>query len=95
MLIKGNETVYVYTNRWNDKITFTKCLNKVEVTGYDPICIRVMAENDNLTVLSMVDPSGGPALYKGDNLGHINKNWLGLLIQNIELNKDKIILTIK
>ena len=74
-----------YTNRYGDVFTFElnergniDWKNKKGSLGYH----RFGSEPDNFDDVTMIDPSGGPYLCKGYDMGEFSKEFLGMKIIN-------------
>lgn len=76
-----------FKNRYGDVILFTKVSdNCIEMKGGDYYRAAFNpAEPDKLT---MIDPSGGPYIAQGSDLGCVDIDWEGMRVDYITYNKD-------
>jgi hypothetical protein len=85
-----------YINRYGDEIIFEQTeTNKIEMSGYD-VHIRVSYADEEQTKYRMVDPSGGPYITTGMNIGRYFDGKIGnQIVEKIEFGNNKIIFTTK
>jgi len=81
-----------FKNRYGDKITFSKSGDVITMVGGD--YYRYLSHTDNSDGYYAVDPSGGPFISVGMDMGCIHNDFKGLTVSEITLGKD-IILKIK
>ena len=89
-----------YTNRYKDKIIFEQNGDEITMTGYNPEWIRVgYANKENGETdwdkVYMVDPSGGPYIALGTNLGHFYGDKIERIVEGISINELSVIFKIK
>jgi len=77
-----------YINRYKDKITFEKEGSFVIMRGYLLDFLQVTT-NDNDKIVG-IDPSGGPWIRKGEDLGGFGKELKGNIVKNITIEEDCI-----
>ena len=82
-----------YCNRYGDNIIFEQKDNEIHMSGFNMEWLRIGYDNEkNIT---MVDPSGGPYLSVGMNLGLYFNDKRSSIIENIKIEENKIIFKIK
>ena len=89
-----------YTNRYKDKIIFEQNGDEITMTGYNPEWIRVgYANKENGETdwdkVYMVDPSGGPYIALGTNLGMFYGDNVERIVEGISINELSVIFKIK
>lgn len=71
-----------YKNRYNDIIEFSGVEGyKVYMKGGE--YYRFASLGSSLNKLSMTDPSGGPYISRGSNMGRFNQMWEGFIVDYI------------
>lgn len=90
----------VYKNRYKDKIVFQQNGDEITMTGYNPEWIRVGYLNkDNGETdwdkVNMVDPSGGPYIALGTDLGILYGDKVERIVEGISINELSVIFKIK
>lgn len=89
-----SEAYKVYLNSVNYYISYEEFIHKVENNEeYRPYLKYVKSDKNTY---NMVDPSGGPYIALGMDVGRYFEDGVKRIIKNIQFNKDnKIIFTIK
>ena len=83
----------LYNNRYGDNIIFEQIDNEIHMSGFNMEWLRIGYDNEkNIT---MVDPSGGPYLSVGMNLGLYFNDKRSSIIENIKIEENKVIFKIK
>ena len=83
----------LYNNRYGDNIIFEQIDNEIHMSGFNMEWLRIGYDNEkNIT---MVDPSGGPYLSIGMNLGLYFNDKRSSIIENIKIEENKIIFKTK
>jgi hypothetical protein len=86
---------YKFINRYGDEITFIKEGDEIEMKGGDYYRYLFDVDGDgNFVAYNAIDPSGGPFVNVGMDMGYIHEDLKGMVIEKIEKN-DKIILKLK
>ena len=81
---------YKFINRYGKVITFVKNENNIfEMVGgeYYRYLFNV-DEEGNFKSYEAVDPSGGPYISVGTDLGYVDKELKGLIIEEINIDKE-------
>lgn len=90
MNVNNPRTITVeYYNRHNEKLIFEKINNNIKLTEYFGMGVRAGFDKDPENI-TFIDPSGGPYLSIGDDMGIFNKKFDGLIIQKLSFG-DKCI----
>lgn len=77
----------IYKNRYNDSIEFSGVDDyKVYMKGGEYYRFASLGESWNK--LSMTDPSGGPYITRGCNMGRFDEMWEGFIVDYIVANMD-------
>lgn len=84
---------FILTNRYNDKIIFTKHKTYVLMEGAK--YFRCGFDGNTIEDITWIDPSGGPFISKGNTLDFINKKWDKIVITGFEFMKDLKFETVK
>ena len=67
-----------YKNRYGDLISFERISDlQITMTGGKYLSCAIFPDSERL---SMVDPSGGPYIGQGYNMGLIKEEWTGLIV---------------
>ena len=82
-----------YNNRYGDNVIFEQIDNEVHMSGFNIEWIRTGCDKENN--ITMVDPSGGPYLTVGTNLGLYFNDKQNRIIESIKIKENKIIFKIK
>lgn len=90
----------IYKNRYKDKIVFEQNGDKITMTGYNPEWIRVGYANkengeSDWNTINMVDPSGGPYIALGSDLGLFYGDGIKRIVEGISINELSVIFKIK
>ena len=85
-----------YINRYGDNIVFEQIAeNQISISGYDSH-FRVGYDESNPKTYTMFDPSGGPYLALGMDVGRYFDGKIGKqIIERIDFQKDSVLLTTK
>lgn len=83
---------YKFKNRYGDNITFVQVGKLFEMRGGD--YYRYLSNTDNNGYYA-VDPSGGPFVSVGMDMGNLIQSLKGLVIEEIKINEGRIILKTK
>lgn len=77
-----------YVNRYGDFIEFHRVSEwKIEMLGGQYYRYAWETDEDRINHrYCMIDPSGGPYMSRGSNMGRFNKEWEGLIINYIDNN---------
>lgn len=89
---------YTYKNRSGELISFEETeANNWKMTGYMPIGVRLGLPNkeDNTESYAFVDPSGGPFIQLGDDLGKLFNIKDQLIVSYIAHKNGDIYITTK
>ena len=79
-----------YVNRYSDKIYFVQInSNQIQMT-FESDYYRVAYFNDDSDIdLYMIDPSGGPAIFVGTDMGSIYHPWRNCIVSSIVQEHNK------
>lgn len=73
-----------YENRYNDLYVFIQMDNfNIRVVGSFGYCRIGEVAGSNGTKLSMIDPSGGPYISVGTDMGRFDSKWDGRIVKYI------------
>ena len=72
-----------YHNRYREVIKFAKKGNIIEMSGYDNY-LGISGTTDDIY---SVDPSGGPFINVGHDMGMIDPKFKGLIVEKIEFGE--------
>jgi hypothetical protein len=77
-----------YINRYQDKIIFEEVSENIKMLLPEDVAsfLRIGWKNDKDKengVYDMVDPSGGPYITEGTNMGLFHKDWDGKIVKSI------------
>lgn len=74
-----------YVNRYNDTIYFVQISpNEIQMTGGQWVRLSWDINTDySERKFVMVDPSGGPCIFQGDNMGRFHDGWEGYMVDYI------------
>jgi hypothetical protein len=90
---------YRFINRYGNEILFIREGDSFEMKGGDYYRYLFNVDDEgNFLNYDAIDPSGGPYVSVGMDMGYIHKDLKGLVIESIERNKDgeeKILLKTK
>lgn len=88
--------VYKFINRYSEEILFIKKGDTFEMLGgeYYRFLFDV-DDNGGFLGYHAVDPSGGPFVSVGMDMGYVHQDLKGLVVNAIEKENDKIILKTK
>jgi hypothetical protein len=79
-----------YLNRYGDKIYFVQInSNQIQMTFESDYYRVAYANDDSDTDLYMVDPSGGPAIFVGTDMGSIYYVWRSCIVSSITQEHNK------
>ena len=79
-----------YLNRYGDKIYFVQVnVSEIQMTFESDYYRVAYANDDKDTDLYMVDPSGGPAIFVGTDMGSIYDPWKNCIISSITQENNK------
>ncbi len=79
-----------YTNRYSDKIYFVQInSNQIQMTFETDYYRVAYANDDSDTDLYMIDPSGGPAIFVGTDMGSIYQAWRNCIVSSITQEHNK------
>ena len=81
-----------FKNRYGDDITFIKNGDEIEMDGGK--YYRYISHEEPNDGYYAVDPSGGPFISVGMDMGYIHEDFKGLVVESIGIG-EKIILKIK
>lgn len=90
---------YKFINRYGNEILFIREGDTFEMKGGDYYRYLFNVDDEgNFLNYDAIDPSGGPYISVGMDMGYIHEDLKGLVIESIERNKEgneKIILKTK
>jgi hypothetical protein len=79
-----------YVNRYSDKIYFVQInSNQIQMTFESDYYRVAYANDDSDTDLYMIDPSGGPAIFVGTDMGSIHHPWRNCIVSSIVQEHNK------
>jgi hypothetical protein len=78
-----------YINRYGDEIIF-KEINNNQIEMIDGECYRFGYQNNQDNQIQFVDPSGGPFIQIGTDLGRYFEDGVKRIVKSIEVNEKKI-----
>lgn len=78
-----------YINRYGDFIDFNRVSEwEIEMLGGEYCRYGWDTDEDRINHrYSMIDPSGGPYIARGSNMGRFDKIWEGLIVNYIDNNR--------
>ena len=82
-----------YKNRYNDVFTFSKTEDGNILMEGPFEYMRIGRSNEN--IITMIDPSGGPYLDEGMNMGIFHESFKGMIIEQFKSVDGGYLITIK
>jgi len=83
-----------YINRYSDKYTFKlNDDNNIDWKGEFKYCRYGFEVDPNIK--TMVDPSGGPFISIGTNMGTFDESFKNMIVTGFNINKEKVEIIIK
>ena len=86
-----------YYNRYGDDILFEEIENEIHMSGFNMDWMRYGWSNEDEKKIIMVDPSGGPYITLGSDLGLYFGDRKKRIIESIKIDNEnkKVIFKIK
>lgn len=83
----------IYKNRYGDEIEFKRESDFLfSMNGGQYYRFALFGGENNQNIYSMADPSGGPYVSSGLDMGRFDREWDGLIVDYITIENDSVLL---